>query len=215
MRAVAGSPSPQIIHVVPGRVACVAGYFAPDEAEAHLRGLVDELAWKQDHVRMGAREIPMPRLVAWYGDAGAVYRYSGTVNVPLPWTPRLDAIRARLEADPALAALAGEALRWNSVLANHYRGGQDSMGLHADDERELGPAPVIASVSFGAARGFVLRPRRGDGPSARVELDSGSLLLMYGDCQRALRHGVPKTKRAVGPRVNLTFRRIFPTTTPG
>lgn len=206
--------SGRVDHPAPGRVAYVTGFFAPDEAAAYLQALRDELAWKQDHVRMGAREIAMPRLVAWYGDPGAVYRYSGTVNEPLPWTERLAAIRARIEADPALRALAGgsDALRFNSVLANLYRGGSDSMGFHSDDERELGPAPVIASASFGAARTFVLKPRRrtGDGaPDVRIALEGGSLLLMYGDCQRALHHGVPKTAREVGPRINLTFRRIF------
>ena len=205
--------SGRVDHPAPGRVAYVTGFFAPDEAAAYLQALRDELAWKQDHVRMGAREIAMPRLVAWYGDPGAVYRYSGTVNEPLPWTERLAAIRARIEADPALRALAGgsDALRFNSVLANLYRDGHDSVAWHADDEPELGRDPVIASLSLGAVRSFELRHRRARAlglGTQRLALADGSLLILRGSTQHHWLHRVPKEPAVTAARINLTFRLI-------
>lgn len=139
-----------------------------------------------------------PRLSAWQGDA--TYAYSGLTLHPAPWTPQVEAVRRRIEA------AAGDA--FNSVLANLYRNGADRLGWHADDEPELGPAPVIASASFGAPRRFLLRPKRG-GASVPIVLEPGSLLVMRGPTQRHWLHSIPPTRRPVGPRINLTFRRIL------
>lgn len=146
------------------------------------------------------RQVLQPRLTAWYGDAA--YTYSGVTLEPLPWTPLLAMLRDRLIAD------VGE--RFNSVLCNLYRTGADSMGLHADDERELGPNPVIASVSVGATRRLVLRHKRRKAAPVILDLTSGSLLVMGPATQTFWRHAVPKDPRVVAPRVNLTFRRIVP-----
>lgn len=176
-------------------------FLEPAAADLLLAVLLDEVAWTRPRVRLFGRTVDSPRLSAWYGDAGAVYTYSGLRNEPLPWTDALLGIRARLE--DALG------LTFNSVLANLYRDGADSMGWHADDEPELGPAPVIASVSLGASRRFVMRHRRkGRHPTFEIVLAHGSLLVMRGDTQRHWRHALPKTRAAVGPRVNLTFRPI-------
>ena len=132
-----------------------------------------------------------------------MYRYSGARFEPRPWPDALLLVRARL----------CEALQvdFNSVLANRYRDGRDAMGWHADNEPELGPQPVIASLSLGATRRFVLK-HRGD-PSRKLALDlpHGSLLVMSGATQRNYRHALPRTARPVGERINLTFRRINPT----
>jgi alkylated DNA repair dioxygenase AlkB len=157
------------------------------------------LPWQQERLTIFGREHPVPRLVAWHGDPGARYRYSGVLHEPAAWTDTLLEIRARVEA------LSGH--RYNSVLANLYRDGRDGMGWHADDEPELGRNPVIASVSLGATRRFRLR-HRGSGETRALDLTDGSLLVMAGPLQHHWQHSLAKTARAVGPRINLTFREI-------
>ena len=178
------------------------GFFAPEEAQALYGGLRAEIRWERHRVRIRGREVDCPRLSGWQGNA--TYAYSGVTLRPAPWTTEVVAVRRRIEA------AAGE--RFNSVLANLYRDGGDRLGWHADDEPELGPAPVIASASFGAPRRFLLRPKRG-GASVPIVLEPGSLLVMRGPTQRYWLHSVPPTRRPVGPRLNLTFRRIL--TEPG
>lgn len=174
--------------------------LAPAEAERLFGVLHREITWRRYRVRIGGREWPSPRLSAWHGDPGARYRYSGLCLDPLPWTPGTSWARSAVEA------AVGEI--FNAVLANLYRDGGDGMGWHADDEPELGPEPVIASLSLGATRRFVLRHRRAAVAKLSLELGSGALLLMRGPTQRFWRHALPKTRRVVGPRINLTFRRI-------
>jgi len=181
--------------------------FAPawltiDEADRLLSLLRDELPWEVHRIRMFGRVVDSPRLSAWIGDADATYRYSGTRFVPHPWTPVLLALRDRV------AEACGT--RFNSVLCNRYRDGNDSMGWHSDNEPELGREPVIASLSFGAARRFRLRHRTDPTRRLDIDLESGSLLLMRGATQENYRHDLPRTKRAVGERINLTFRLIHP-----
>ena len=169
------------------------------EAEALLVQLTADAAWEQRAIRIFGQEIPQPRFTAWYGDAEARYTYSGLAWEPRPWLSALHALRQRLEA--------ATGHRFNSVLLNLYRDGRDSMGWHADDEPELGPAPAIASLSLGATRRFRLRPRAGlPHPPLNLDLPGGSLLLMRGPTQRHWQHALPKTARPVGPRLNLTFR---------
>ncbi|EYF07509.1 alpha-ketoglutarate-dependent dioxygenase AlkB family protein [Chondromyces apiculatus] len=178
-------------------------WLAAAEAEALFAALRDGIAWKQETIRVFGREHQQPRLTAWYGDPGTTYRYSGLTLEPLVWTPALSALRRQVEE--------ASGAPFNSVLLNHYRGGNDAMGFHADAERELGENPVIASVSLGAPRRFVLKPVRALAGEAPVELSlgGGSLLVMGGTTQHFWRHGVPRQAGA-GPRINLTFRRILP-----
>lgn len=171
--------------------------------EALFAQLRDTVDWRQHQVRLFGRELPAPRLSAWYGDDGVEYGYSGSRYAALPWLPVLAEIRAGIEA--ALAGLFPA--RFNGVLANRYRDGGDGMGWHSDDEPELGPAPVIASASFGAPRRFLLR-HRASGRREELLLGHGSLLVMAGPSQRCWQHAVPKTRRLGGERINLTFRRI-------
>ena len=173
-------------------------------AENLLAQLTAEIAWEQRNIRIFGQEIPQPRLTAWYGDPAARYTYSGLAWEPRPWTPALLALRQRVET--------ATGARFNSVLLNLYRDGRDSMGWHADDEPELGPAPAIASLSLGATRRFRLRPSR-TGPThppLSLDLPSGSLLLMRGPTQQYWQHALPKTARPIGARLNLTFRWVTP-----
>lgn len=162
-----------------------------------LDRLVDTLAWEQRHLTMFGRRVAEPRLSAWYGDEG--YTYSGVTLEPRSMTRDLDELKKLCEE------ISGTT--FNSVLVNHYRNGDDSMGWHADDEPELGPSPIIASLSLGATRRFRFRHRR-TREIVEQDLTGGSLLVMSGACQSAWMHAVPKQKRITEARVNLTFRFI-------
>lgn len=159
-----------------------------------------QIAWEQHRVRLFGRELDSPRLSCWIGDADARYTYSRMLFEPRPWLPELANLRDRIAS--ACAA------NFNSVLCNLYRDGRDSMGLHSDDEPELGPAPIIASLSLGGVRRFRLRHKRDKSLGLTLDLPSGSLLLMRGATQKNYRHDLPKTARHVSARINLTFRRI-------
>ncbi|GLU34946.1 2OG-Fe(II) oxygenase [Trinickia caryophylli] len=174
-----------------------------DEAQAIalFEALLREVEWKQDVIGTPGGRKPLPRLTAWQGDRGAVYVYSGIRNDPGAWTPAVQTLKVLAEA------ATGE--RFNSVLLNRYRNGEDSMGWHADRERELGEAPVIASVSLGAPRRFDLRHNH-SGERRAFVLANGSLLVMRGQTQAQWQHRVPKAAGAVGERINLTFRFVVP-----
>lgn len=192
--------SPQALALTDGEARYFPNALGPQEADdlfAVLRGQVD---WRQEEIVLFGQRRLVPRLVAWHGDAGAVYSYSGVEHHPQPWTPPLQRIRERVEA------LSGHS--FNSVLLNLYRDGRDGMGWHADDEPQLGASPVIASVSLGATRRFRMRHRKRRAETLGLDLEHGSLLLMQGATQHHWLHAVPKVTRPVGERINLTFRRV-------
>jgi alkylated DNA repair dioxygenase AlkB len=193
-----------VVRLADGDVRYWPQAFTAAEARSHLDALSDSIAWSQEEVAIFGQPRRVPRLVAWHGDPGTSYTYSGTAHEPQPWTPELSVIRERVEQ------LCGHG--FNSVLLNRYRDGRDGMGWHADDEPELGPNPVIASVSFGAARRFRMRHRRNRVEPITLPLTDGSLLLMAGETQHCWVHAVPKTAAAVGERINLTFRTVRPLT---
>jgi alkylated DNA repair dioxygenase AlkB len=172
------------------------------EAGVLFAALRDEVGWRQERIRIHGREHLQPRLVAWFGDAHASYTYSGLTLSPVPWSERLGSLRTRVERDAGAP--------FNSVLCNLYRDGQDSMGFHADAEPELGNNPIIASVSLGSTRRFVMRHVRDARERLDLDLPGGSLLVMEGTTQHFWRHGVPKQRSIAEPRINLTFRRILP-----
>jgi alkylated DNA repair dioxygenase AlkB len=172
-------------------------FFGGPEADALFDVLRHQTAWKQEV----GRGRPFPRLTAWYAEAGTAYRYSGVTHIGAGWTPTLLEIKRRVEAAAGAA--------FNSVLLNFYRSGRDSIGLHADDEPELGANPVVASVSLGGVRTFVLK-HKASREKRSLRLGHGSLLVMGGTCQHHWLHGLPKTEEEVGGRINLTFRLIRP-----
>jgi len=179
-----------------------AHWLSPHEADALHAALQGGVAWEVHHLRIFGRNVAAPRLSCWIGDAAAVYAYSGTRFAPRPWPAALAQVRERL------ADALGEP--FNSVLANLYRDGRDAMGWHSDDEPELGPAPVIASLSLGATRRFAFKSRGAPAHRLTLELNHGSLLVMRGATQRRYAHALPRTAKPIGPRINLTFRHIVP-----
>ena len=176
-------------------------FYTPAESAGFFLRLLDEVMWQQDRMAFYGREIALPRLTAWYGDRGHTYTYSHIAMQPHPWTALLRDIKRKVEN--AVGA------HFNSVLLNLYRSGKDSVSWHQDNEPELGSHPIIASVSFGETRVFQLRHRNNRAiPRLDIPLSTGSLLIMRGETQQHWQHQIPKTKRAVEPRINLTFRFI-------
>ena len=170
------------------------------DADRFLAALRDELAWEHREIVLFGRRVLQPRLIAWSGSFG--YRYSGQTLEPREPTPTTAVLTARVVEDTHVP--------FNHVLVNRYRDGSDSIGLHADDEPELGRDPIVATLSLGATRRFVLKPRRARaGASRTFDVDHGSLLVMGGTCQRHYVHGVPRQAGAVGERISLTFRRLL------
>ncbi len=172
-------------------------FYDRAEADRLLRLLREQVPWRQERGHMH----PFPRLTAWFADAGTDYTYSGVTHRGEGWTPELLAIKRRVEAAAGVP--------FNSLLLNLYRDGRDSIGLHTDAEPELGQNPVVASVSLGAVRTFILKHIK-TRDKLSYPLAHGSLLVMGGTCQHFWLHGVPKTAEAVGERINLTFRNILP-----
>lgn len=192
--------------VIPGAELYYEAHFlTPGEAARFFDTLLTKCAWQRHKTSFG---YPVPRDEAYYGDPNTQYVYSRREYRPLAWIPELLALRVRVQqATPAeaYANLSLPALGYNAVLCNLYRNGNDSVGLHADAEPEMGP--VIASLSLGAERLFRLKRR--DGSIAFSEpLPGGSLLIMAGETQKNFRHEVPKQPAVTQPRINLTFRRI-------
>lgn len=176
------------------------GFVPAHESPGLAAALVRELAWEQREILLFGRRILQPRLIAWAGSLP--YRYSGQTLPPREPSAALAALMRRVEE-----ATAGG---FNHVLVNRYRDGQDSMGFHADDEPELGENPLLASLSLGATRRFVIHAKKNSSgiTSRTLELQDGDLLLMGGAFQHELRHGVPKQPGAA-ERINLTFRRLL------
>jgi alkylated DNA repair dioxygenase AlkB len=164
-----------------------------------LAELLRDCPWRQEEITVYGKAYRQPRLSAWYGDLG--YSYSGIRLKPRRWSATLLHIRACVQAQVGH--------EFNSVLLNYYRDENDRMGMHSDDERELGDQPVIASLSLGETRTLLFRHKsRKDLPTVRLALPCGSLLLMRGDTQRYWRHGINAEKKRCGARINLTFRSI-------
>lgn len=183
-----------------GEVYLFTNAFTRAESDHYLDALQKEIAWKQEPIKVFGKEVLQPRFTAWYGDPGKAYSYSGIIMKPLFWTNSLQSIKKKVEH------ITGHT--YNSCLLNLYRNGNDSMGWHRDNEKELGTNPVIASLSFGATRTFQFRNYKNNKEKISVELLSGSILLMSGNTQTFWQHALPKTRAVTDIRINLTFRNI-------
>lgn len=187
--------------ILSGALVSLHRDFLDLKEAAHLYQVLFDLpGWKLDQIQMFGRVHNVPRLHRWFACSHQPYRWSGITMHPEPFPSALELIRRRITA---LAQA-----DFNSALGNLYRDGDDSVSWHADDEAELGPRPVIASLSLGATRRFLLRRKDDHSQKVAFDLSAGSLLIMAGDTQRYWEHCVPKTSHKVGPRINVTFRDI-------
>ena len=192
----------EIIPIDDGELTLYPEWLPAAQSGYYFKLLQQQIAWEQSTIFVYGRTIKIPRLNAWYGDPGCDYQYSGRCFEPLPWLPVLQEINEALEQTLDQS--------FNSVLVNCYRDGNDSVCWHSDDEPELGTNPLVASVSLGEQREFQLRHRYNQSvPTKKINLCSGSLLLMAGALQHNWQHQLPKTKRSKRPRINLTFRNII------
>ena len=187
--------------VADGKLVLYRRSFGP-AADRWLSSLRSGVPWRQEFVQLFGRRTPVPRLLAYCGDPGTCYRYSGIVHQPLPWSSLLAQIR-RLVQDLSGAD-------FNSALLNLYRDGRDSIGWHSDDEPELGPEPLIASLSLGASRRFELR-RSGGKQRLRLDLEHGSLLVMGGALQHHWQHRLARQPEVTAVRINITWRLLHST----
>lgn len=179
-----------------GHVFLIREMWAADQTNIYIKEFLSSCPWRQDELTVFGRKYRTPRLTSWHGDVP--YTYSGLTMTPQPWTTSLLDIKTRIETRTNT--------RYNSVLLNLYRDGNDSMGWHQDNEEVLGENPVIASVNFGETRRFRLRHKDKKYEPVSIDLPTGSLLIMAGATQHHWQHAVPKTKKQVGARINLTFR---------
>lgn len=176
-------------------------FFPKTLADRYLAKLQTTLDWKLEPIRMFGKLVMQPRLTALYGNENRPYGYSGITMTPNSWTSELKEMKDSLQEFTGI--------EFTHVLCNYYRDGQDSMGWHRDNEAVLGNNPSIASVTFGATRIFQIRHYQTKAHKIEVPLNHGSLLMMSGESQHHWEHQIPKTKKVLGPRINLTFRKLL------
>ena len=175
-------------------------FFNSADSNKLLKKFISKLPWESMIIKMFGKDTKIPRLQCWIGDEGCEYKYSGKQLNRQIWSPDLIMIRKKIYEELKID--------FNSVLANYYRDGKDSMGWHSDDEKELGPDPTIASISFGSERDLVFRNKITKETIA-IPQTNGCLILIDGKTQKNWQHSIKKTQKVIGPRINLTFRNII------
>jgi alkylated DNA repair dioxygenase AlkB len=191
---------PIVLNLLDAEIIYYPRFFDKKEADAIFAQLINDIPWQQDDIRVFGKIHPQPRLTALFGNEGKPYSYSNIKMQPHPWTLLLQKIKSQIESVSDT--------NFTTVLLNQYRDGKDSNGWHADNEKELGLNPIIASVSFGAERVFQLKHNSISDLKQNILLEHGSLLIMKGTTQHFWKHQIPKTAKPIGSRINLTFRVI-------
>lgn len=196
-----------------GSVLFNSSFIGHEKSIELFRTLNENVSWGQQQLKMYGKIYDIPRLTAWYGDSGTGYKYSGIMNEPLPWIPVLDDLKNKIESacadwdfDNAINSMNA---KFNSLLINKYRDGNDKVSWHCDDEKEFGINPVIASLSLGATRKFQVRSLDDKTDKKEFLLNSGSLIIMKGAFQHNWEHQIPLQKTVSAPRLNLTFRKVI------
>lgn len=186
--------------LIDAQVSYVTAFIGFEEANELFEKLLLQVNWQQDDIVVFGKKYQQPRLTALYGNDGKSYSYSSLTMFPNKWNSLLIYIKEKVEDFMKV--------KFTTVLLNYYRDGNDSNGWHADNEKELGKNPIIASVSFGAKRVFQMKHNSIKEQKFKIELEHGSLLIMKGTTQHFWKHQIPKSTKNVGPRINLTFRII-------
>lgn len=190
----------EVLSMPDADVTFYRNFFNQQDSDELFQTLLNEIKWRQDKMKMYGKEVNLPRKTAWYGDRNMSYKFSGIHLEPEPWTPTLLQVKEKVNEIAEV--------KFNSVLLNLYRDGNDGISWHTDAEPELGSNPIIGSVSFGGARRFMFKHKHNRDLKAEIELIHGSFLLMAGITQHFWQHQIPKTSKQVQPRINLTFRVI-------
>ena len=191
---------PIVLNLPDAEIIYYPHFLDRNEADAIFIELKNDIPWQQDDICVYGKIHPQPRLTALFGNEGKPYSYSNLKMQPYPWTTLLLKLKSHVESVSDT--------NFTTVLLNRYRDGKDSNGWHADNEKELGTNPIIASVSFGAERVFQLKHHSIPGLKQNILLEHGSLLLMKGTTQHFWKHQIPKTSKTITERINLTFRVI-------
>lgn len=195
-----GHSEPLFLGLPDAEIIYYPEFYSQSSADLIYSELQRDILWQQDEIKIFGKIHPQPRLTALYGNEGKSYSYSNIKMQPHPWSLLLQKIKTEVEKVAET--------NFSTVLLNYYRDGKDSNGWHADDEKELGLNPIIASVSFGAERVFQLKHKTDTLQKKSINLQHGSLLLMKGTTQHFWKHQIPKTAKPIGSRINLTFRLI-------
>jgi alkylated DNA repair dioxygenase AlkB len=189
-----------VLNMPDAEIIYFPAFLKKEEADAAFNELIQNTPWQQDAITVYGKKHLQPRLTALYGNEGKPYSYSNITMQPHPWTSLLQKIKWHIESVSET--------NFTTVLLNYYRNGSDGNGWHADNEKELGTNPVIASLSLGTERTFQLKHNSDASQKKSIILEHGSLLLMQGTTQHFWKHQIPKTSKLIGPRINLTFRKI-------
>lgn len=177
----------------------IENFLSEDEADELMNYLIDNIDWEEREITLFGKTYMQPRLIKWIGEREYIYS-NERMRVEM-FPRRLEEVRERLERELGC--------NFNSVLLNYYRDGNDSMGRHSDDEKELGTRPTIASISLGVQRDFVIVEKLGMKKRYVFPLGNGSLLIMKEDSQKLYAHELPKRKKLKEGRINLTFRYVY------
>ena len=194
------SSEPICFNVPDAEIIYYPHFFDAEQSDLLFQELLLTIPWQQDDIKVFGKVHAQPRLTALFGNEGKSYSYSNIKMQPHSWNPILIDLKQKAEAVSAT--------EFSTVLLNLYRDGKDSNGWHADNEKELGTNPVIASLSFGAERYFHLQHNNDKNLKLKILLEHGSLLVMKGTTQHFWKHQIPKTAKPIGSRINLTFRSI-------
>jgi len=179
----------------------IPDYLSKKEADLYFKEITTKTNWKHDDITIFGKTYKQPRLTALFGETTQRYSYSNIVMHPIPFTPTLKKIKQQIETITNHS--------FNTALINLYRNGNDSNGWHADNEKELGKNPIIASLSLGEVRPFHFKHRTLNSQRHKLALEHGSLLIMKGEMQHHWLHQIAKTKKQIRPRINLTFRQLI------
>jgi alkylated DNA repair dioxygenase AlkB len=190
------------IPIQDGEALLIENFISSREADELFRHLRKQVTWRRQIIKIYGKIHPVPRESAWFGDPEANYFVTGFIRNISPWLPELLDLKNRIEK-------AFPDLQFNSVLLNKYHNGTDKVGWHSDNDKEFGANPAIASLSLGATRRFDIRYKKDKTKLIRINLNSGSLLIMKGAMQHNWEHQVPQQKHVTGERINLTFRKII------
>ncbi|SHG38748.1 Alkylated DNA repair dioxygenase AlkB [Flavobacterium segetis] len=191
---------PVVFDLPDAEIIYFPNFYNQETADSIYLQLQQEILWQQDDIKVYGKVYPQPRLTALYGNEGLSYSYSNIKMQPHPWNSLLQQLKADVESYAQT--------NFSTVLLNQYRDGKDSNGWHADNEKELGINPIIASISFGAQCTFQLKHNSDKTLKKSIILEHGSFLLMKGTTQHFWKHQIPKTAKPINPRINLTFRLI-------